>query len=249
MQAARAALLVCLFSIVSWAQEEPPSPVTPDSESTAAVIPGPVNQPPPTPQTAPPSSPYSRAYEVRQDIHKYASYATLPLFATEFALGESLGSEPGSDSSARGLHAAVGAGLVGLFFVNTVTGGWNLWHSRHEKERRTTRMIHGFLMIAANAGSSQLLPRPQASTIGTPSNATGILIATSRLRPSVSEPPDTCCLYLHGFTKRISRSGTLVNPSWSGDANLAPAPPFRTLLSTERLWQPSCTIGAACKTM
>jgi len=112
-----------------------------------------VNPPlPAPPQTPPTRTPYTRAYEIRQNIHKYASYATLPLFATEFALGESLGSEPDSSSSARGLHAAVGTGLVGLFFVNTVTGGWNLWQSRHEKDHRTPRMIHGFLMIAANAG-------------------------------------------------------------------------------------------------
>lgn len=154
MRVAKAAILLCFFAIVGWAQEEQTNPATPAPKSTGAVIPGSVNPPPPAlPQTPlPTSSPYTRAYEIRQDIHKYASYATLPLFATEFALGESLGSEPGSDSSLRGLHAAVGTGLVGLFFVNTVTGGWNLWQSRHEKDHRTPRMIHGFLMIAANAG-------------------------------------------------------------------------------------------------
>jgi hypothetical protein len=153
MKVAKAVILLCFFSIVGWAQEESTNPVTPDPESTAAVIPSSVNPPAPLlPQTPQTPSPYTRAYEIRQDIHKYASYATLPLFAAEYALGESLGSEPGSEGSARGLHAALGTGLVALFFVETATGGWNLWQSRHEKQRRTPRMIHSFLMIAANVG-------------------------------------------------------------------------------------------------
>src|SRR5204862_289572 len=112
----------------------------------------PPQAPAPTVPAPPPSTPYTHAYEVRKDIHKYASYATLPLFATEFALGEALPDAPSHSGSTRSLHAAVGAGLVGLFFVNTVTGGWNLWQSRHEKEHRTPRVIHSFLMIGANAG-------------------------------------------------------------------------------------------------
>ena len=71
------------------------------------------------------------------------------LSAAEYALGQSLPSEPGRSGS---LHAAVGTGLVGLFFLNTATGGWNLWQSRHERNHRTTRFIHGALMIASNAG-------------------------------------------------------------------------------------------------
>jgi len=146
-------MLLCFFSLTGWTQNTPTDPVPPDPEiiadsnaNNAGGTPQAVPQPPP------PSSPYTRAYEIRQDIHKYASYATLPLFAGEFALGQSLSSEPGNSGSARGLHAALGTGLVGLFFVETVTGGWNLWQSRHEKNNRTPRMIHGFLMIAANAG-------------------------------------------------------------------------------------------------
>jgi len=139
--------------MIGWAQDAATNPVSPDQGAITTTTPANVTPPLPAPtQTAPTRTPYTHAYEVRQEIHKYASYATLPLFATEFALGESLGSEPGSSSSARGLHAAVGTGLVGLFFVNTVTGGWNLWQSRHEKDHRTPRMIHSFLMIGANAG-------------------------------------------------------------------------------------------------
>ena len=34
---------------------------------------------------------------------------------------------PADDSAKRGVHAAIGAGIVGLFGVNTVTGAWNLF--------------------------------------------------------------------------------------------------------------------------
>jgi len=154
MKVAKAAIVMCLFSITVWAQETQTSEVTPAPENTADAIPNGTGQlqPVPAPQPPPPPSPYSRAYELRQDIHKYASYATLPLFAAEYALGQSLPSEPGRSGSMRGLHAAVGTGLVGLFFLNTATGGWNLWQSRHETNHRTTRFIHGALMIASNAG-------------------------------------------------------------------------------------------------
>ena len=154
MQLGKAAIAMCLFSITVWAQETQTSEVTPGPENTADASQSGASQPQPAPapQQPTPPSPYSRAYELRQDIHKYASYATLPLFAAEYALGQSLPSEPGRSGSMRGLHAAVGTGLVGLFFLNTATGGWNLWQSRHETNHRTTRFIHGALMIASTAG-------------------------------------------------------------------------------------------------
>ena len=145
MRVVNAAILLVLLSMTARAQETENASGTPDPPQAAL----PPQAPAPAP---PPSTPYTHAYEVRKDIHKYASYATLPLFAAEFALGEALPNEPGHSGSTKGLHAAVGAGLVGLFFANTVTGGWNLWQSRHEKEHRTPRMIHSFLMIGANAG-------------------------------------------------------------------------------------------------
>jgi hypothetical protein len=95
---------------------------------------------------------YSDAYQLRRKIHKYASFATLPLFGVELALGQSLYNDSTRDSR-QGLHAAVGVGIVGLFGVNTVTGAWNLfgegWNDEHG---RTLRMIHGLLMMAADAG-------------------------------------------------------------------------------------------------
>lgn len=95
---------------------------------------------------------YSDAYQLRRKIHKYASFATLPLLGIELALGQSLYNDSTRDSR-QGLHAAVGVGIVGLFGVNTVTGAWNLfgegWNDEHG---RTLRMIHGLLMMAADAG-------------------------------------------------------------------------------------------------
>jgi hypothetical protein len=93
---------------------------------------------------------HSDAYQMRAKIHKYASFATLPLFATELALGQPL---DGSNDGKKGAHAIVGAGIVGLFGVNTVTGAWNLFgEGWQDKEGRTLRLVHGLLMMAADVG-------------------------------------------------------------------------------------------------
>lgn len=97
---------------------------------------------------------YSDAYQMRRKIHKIASFATLPLFAAEFALGQSMyNSTPTDASSKRGLHAALGTGIIGLFAVNTVTGAWNLFgEGWHDPNGRTLRVVHGLLMMAADVG-------------------------------------------------------------------------------------------------
>jgi len=93
---------------------------------------------------------HSDAYQTRAKIHKYASFATLPLFAAELALGQSLN---GSNDGKKGAHALVGAGIVGLFGVNTVTGAWNLFgEGRQDTEGRTLRLVHGLLMMATDVG-------------------------------------------------------------------------------------------------
>src|SRR5690349_3353274 len=103
-------------------------------------------------QTAPPSraTEYSHAYEVRAKIHKYASFATLPLFATEIALGQSLYDDPGGNKKTA--HAIVGGGIGSLFAVNSVTGVWNLMEARKDPVGRKRRLTHGLLMMAADAG-------------------------------------------------------------------------------------------------
>jgi hypothetical protein len=95
---------------------------------------------------------HSEAYQRRAKIHKYASFATLPLFAAELALGESLYNTPENDSR-KAAHAIVGAGIIGLAGVNTVTGAWNLFgEGWSDTNGRTLRLVHGLLMMASDVG-------------------------------------------------------------------------------------------------
>jgi hypothetical protein len=95
---------------------------------------------------------YSESHETRAKIHKYASWAVLPLMGTEWALGQKLYDDPNSDtSSSRGIHGAVGAGLIGLFAVQSVTGVWNLFEER-QAPGNTKRWAHGLLMLGAEGG-------------------------------------------------------------------------------------------------
>ena len=95
---------------------------------------------------------HSDFYYVRLTIHRDASYAILPLFVTEYALGSSLFANPPGSDGTRTAHAVVGAGLIGVFGLNTVTGGWNLWDSRHDSPGRARRYIHAGLMLLSDAG-------------------------------------------------------------------------------------------------
>lgn len=105
-------------------------------------------------QTAPPPKlaavEYSDAYKTRAKIHRYASFAMLPLVGTELFLGNSLYNTP--TDTKKSAHIAVGTGIMALFGVNTVTGVWNMWEARKDTNGRTRRMIHGILMMAADAG-------------------------------------------------------------------------------------------------
>jgi len=95
---------------------------------------------------------YSEGHQTRAKIHKVSSWVTLPLMATEFALGESLYNDPNSlTSTMRGVHGAVGAGLIGFFGVQSVTGMWNLLDASSAPGHRR-RLVHGLLMLAAEGG-------------------------------------------------------------------------------------------------
>jgi hypothetical protein len=96
---------------------------------------------------------HSQGYQTRAKIHKYASFATLPLFAVEIALGQSLYSGSTEPGWKKGAHGLVGAGIVGLFGVNTLTGAWNLFgEGWSDKDGRTLRLLHGLLMMASDVG-------------------------------------------------------------------------------------------------
>jgi hypothetical protein len=93
---------------------------------------------------------YSDAYHARAKIHKYASFATLPLFVTEAFLGQSLYNDPSSGKKTA--HLGVATGIGSLFGINTVTGVWNLVEARHDPNHSGRRWLHGLLMLGADAG-------------------------------------------------------------------------------------------------
>jgi len=103
------------------------------------------------PRPRPHAIEYSDAYATRLEIHKIGSYLMLPMFATEYYLGERLIQGKASHTE-RSVHAGVALGIGGLFTVNTVTGAWNLWDSRKDPSGRTKRIVHSVLMTAADAG-------------------------------------------------------------------------------------------------
>jgi hypothetical protein len=93
---------------------------------------------------------YSDAYRLRAKIHKISSFATLPLFGAEAIIGQSLYSDP--TSGKKDAHLIAAAGIGALFAVNTATGVWNLIEARKDPSHRTRRLVHGLMMLGADAG-------------------------------------------------------------------------------------------------
>ena len=105
----------------------------------------------PKPPARPKAVTYGSGHLLRLKIHKYASLATLPLFISEFAVGQKLYN--GRDSeSLRSAHVALASGIAGLFAANTVTGLWDLWEARKDSGSHKKQMFHGILMLAADVG-------------------------------------------------------------------------------------------------
>ncbi len=96
---------------------------------------------------------FGNGFFTRRKIHKYASYATLPLLAAEGAVGQKLLDRTGNDSdSLRSVHSALAAGIGVLFGVETVTGVWNMLEMRKAAKVNTKRLLHGSLMLASDIG-------------------------------------------------------------------------------------------------
>ena len=96
---------------------------------------------------------YSDWYNRRLRVHRWGSYVELPLFAAEYWLGNKLISHSETPGSwVKPTHTSVAAALGGLFALNTVTGVWNLYDSRHDTDERTLVWSHSALMLAADAG-------------------------------------------------------------------------------------------------
>ena len=132
---------------------------------------------------------YSDAYYTRLTIHRYGSYAMLPLFAVEYALGQRIlnGQQTGDFASSGTVSAhKVVAGTIGvLFAVNTVTGVWNLIEARKDPAvARTRRNLHALGMLLADAGFLYTASLGETRMRARTSPAT----ATRRSRPSAWLP-------------------------------------------------------------
>jgi hypothetical protein len=140
---------------------------------------------------------YSDWYERRLTIHRWASYAILPLFAFQYAAGRELFAKS-SDAPAwaKSGHGIAATGVAALFGTNTVTGVWNLWDSRKDPEGRARRTIHAVLMLAADAGFA----------------ATGLLAERAERSPD---------------TRRLHRTIALTSVGTATIGYLTMLPPFR----------------------
>ena len=105
---------------------------------------------------------YSDWYALRLRVHRYGSYTMLPLFVAEYVLGNKLLKQKDAqydgtrttpvDQNLRNAHSVVAGGVAALFIVNTTTGLWNSFASRHTVEGRKLRTIHALTMLTADAG-------------------------------------------------------------------------------------------------
>jgi hypothetical protein len=137
------------------AQADGPIHAAVASAVTSPTLSGEVALEPDDPQSPAPrvaAFEYSDAYKTRAKIHKYASFATLPLFAAEFALGQSLYNTP--TDSKKSAHIAIGSGIIGLYGVQGVTGLMNLLEARKDAnpDGKKRRLTHAILMLASGAG-------------------------------------------------------------------------------------------------
>jgi len=114
----------------------------------------------------PPPFEYSDGYRTRAKIHKLSSWIMLPMFGLEAYLGQKMFNDVGQATDGnRRLHKAVAWGIGGLFAVNTATGIPNLVESRRDPSKSDLTLIHGVLMLVADAGFLvTAMTRPNSQT-------------------------------------------------------------------------------------
>ncbi len=95
---------------------------------------------------------YSDQYYTRLQIHRVGSWLELPVFGTEYWLGQKLINDAPPAGWVKPTHTTVATVLGALFTVNTVTGVWNLYESRASTDDRALVWTHSLLMLAADAG-------------------------------------------------------------------------------------------------
>lgn len=133
--------------------------VSPRPAGVVAVV-APADTEPP--RRRPRAVEYSEAYGRRLTLHRWGSYAMVPLFAAQYVLGDRLlgqkadafaGRRDGPPSaSLRRTHRTVAGGIGLLFVANTVTGVWNLVEARRDPDGRALRTVHALTLLAADAG-------------------------------------------------------------------------------------------------
>ena len=146
------AVVLCA-TVAGWPCHGPALRVAIDSSAHFAIDSTRVGVPVDTPITRRPKAiQYSDWYNRRLTVHRIGSYTMLPLFAAEWSLGQNLLQDQDPPSWMRGTHQAVAGAIGVLFTVNTITGAWNLWDSRHDPAARTRRYVHAIAMLASDAG-------------------------------------------------------------------------------------------------
>ena len=104
---------------------------------------------------------YSDWYARRLLVHRYASYAMLPVFVGEYVYGQKLlnertdafdGRRDRISDGDRSIHQVFAGAVATLFGVNTITGLWNLYDARHDPAGRKLRVAHTVIMLASDAG-------------------------------------------------------------------------------------------------
>ena len=105
-----------------------------------------------TPRTRRRAVELSEWYGRRLTIHRYVAYATVPVFALQWAAGDQL-YKKSSDAPAwaKTMHRAGATSLAAMFTVNTVTGVWNWWDTRSQSPGRVLRTIHALMMLGSDA--------------------------------------------------------------------------------------------------
>jgi hypothetical protein len=144
-----------LAIVCAAAQSRAPRPVRDTLPVSRIVLDTSVARAPtdtPTTPRRPRAIEYSDWYNRRLTVHRLGSYTMLPLFGAEWALGQNLLQDQAPPSWMKPTHFGVASAIGALFTVNTLTGAWNLWDSRHDPADRTRRYLHAAAMLGSDAG-------------------------------------------------------------------------------------------------
>ncbi len=95
---------------------------------------------------------YSDAYHTRLKIHQIGAYAMLPLFVSEYFIGQHLLTSTNRSPGLKTTHSVIAGALGVVFVANTVTGAWNFWDARADPNGATRRKIHSVIMLASDIG-------------------------------------------------------------------------------------------------